>query len=203
MFEQMLNSVIQAYGLPGLFVIMIIQTVVAPISSEAVIAFAAAIGISILNVTLFGGLGLIAGAVIAFYISRFGGRPIAKRLIGEEHLDDIDKWVNKRGWKAILVTRLIPIIPFDLISYGSGLTSIQFRKYFIPTLIGAFPRTFILAVAGASVRELFKAVGVGIDAVFILGILGIIGLIILERAGVTDFFERFVMRKIREDLKRK
>lgn len=198
----MLNSIIQTYGLTGLFAVMIAQTIIVPIPSEAVIAFSAAIGISVLNVTLIGGLGLIAGSVLAFYIARWGGRPIVKKLLGEEWMDDIDKWINKRGWKAIIITRLVPVVPFDLISYGSGLTSIDFKKYFIPTLIGAFPRTFILAVAGASVREIFKTVGFGIDLLFILGILGIFGLIVLERLGYTNFIEKFFMKWIREDLEK-
>jgi uncharacterized membrane protein YdjX (TVP38/TMEM64 family) len=193
---------VQTYGLPGLFAVMIIQTIIVPIPSEAVIAFAAAIGISILNVTLVGGVGLLVGSVLAFYISRIGGRPIVKKLIGDISMDDIDRWINKRGWKAILITRLVPIVPFDLISYGSGLTSIDFKKYFIPTLIGAFPRTFILAVAGAGVRAAFKFVGLGVDLVFVLGCLGIFVLIVLEKLGYTEIFEKVFMKRIREDLQK-
>ena len=82
------------------------------------------------------------------------------------------------------------------------LYSIDFRKYFIPTVIGAFPRTFILAIAGAGVREIFSKIGLGVDILFVLGVVGIFVLIVLEKLGYTDFFERFLMKRIREDLKK-
>ena len=65
-FEAMLNSMIAAYGQIGLLIVMIIQTIIAPIPSEALLIFSGAIGIKIIDIVIFGGLGTIIGSIIAF-----------------------------------------------------------------------------------------------------------------------------------------
>ena len=152
MLEAFLESAIQSHGSMGLMFVMIIQTIIAPIPSEAMLMFAGAIGIKLFDIVIFGGLGLIIGSVIAFYIARMGGKPIIVKLIGEKWINRVDKWVEKNGVKAIIFTRLIPIIPFDLISYMSGITSLDFKYYLLATIIGSFPRTLILAVIGVTAK---------------------------------------------------
>jgi len=175
---------------------MVIQTIIAPIPSEGVIIFASAIGINILTVTIFGGIGLIIGGVIAFFIARYGGRPIVEKLIGDEWVENLDEWVDENGMKAILVTRLIPIIPFDLISYVTGVTSLKFKDYMIATVIGAFPRCFMLALIGTAGGGFLKWIGLGIEIIIVLGTIGIIVLIILDRLGYIGGFKRFLLEKL-------
>lgn len=196
MLEQILDSIIQAYGPFGLLIVMIIQTIIAPIPSEAMIMFAGSIGIDVLTVVVFAGLGSIIGAVIAFYIARWGGKPVVKKLLGEDWIENVDKWVNENGAKAILVTRLIPIIPFDLISYISGVTSLGFRKYFLATVVGAFPRVLMLALLGNTAGKALKFIGVGLELTIIFGTIGFIVLIFLDRKGYLGRIKRVVMKKV-------
>ncbi len=187
---------IQSYGSWGLLVVMIIQTIIAPIPSEALLMFSGMIGIDLLKIVLFGGSGLIIGSIIAFYISRLGGKPIITKLIGEKWIGRVDRWVERNGAKAIFFTRLIPIIPFDLISYMSGITKLEFKYYLLATVLGAFPRSFILAVIGVSMGEVFNTVGISLGMTFTIGIIGFIFLAYVERKGHLDFLEKFVITKI-------
>ena len=187
---------IQSYGSWGLLVVMIIQTIIAPIPSEALLMFSGMIGIDLLEIVLFGGSGLIIGSIIAFYISRLGGKPIITKLIGEKWIGRVDRWVERNGAKAIFFTRLIPIIPFDLISYMSGITKLEFKYYLLATVLGAFPRSFILAVIGVSMGEVFNTIGISLGMTFTIGIIGFIFLAYLERKGHLDFLEKFVITKI-------
>lgn len=187
---------IQSYGSWGLLVVMIIQTIIAPIPSEALLMFSGMIGIDLLKIVLFGGSGLIIGSIIAFYISRLGGKPIITKLIGEKWIGRVDRWVERNGAKAIFFTRLIPIIPFDLISYMSGITKLEFKYYLLATVLGAFPRSFILAVIGISMGEVFNTIGISLEMTFTIGIIGFIFLAYLERKGHLDFLEKFVITKI-------
>lgn len=189
LFETALMVLIGTYGKLGLTAFMIIQTIIAIIPSEAVLMFAGAIGMDAFDVLMFGGLGLIIGAVIAFFIARHGGRPVVVRLVGEKWLNTVDAWVSRNGAKAIIVTRLIPIIPFDLISYVSGVTSMSFRSYFIATVIGAIPRCLFLAYAGNIAGGFLVSLGTGIEIVFVLGILGFVALVYLERKGYIDILK--------------
>lgn len=196
LLETALIALIETYGNIGLAAVMIVQTIIAPIPSEALLMFAGAIGMDIFDVLIFGGSGLVIGSVIAFFIARRGGRSVVVKIIGERWTDSVDAWVSKNGTKAILFTRLIPVIPFDLISYVSGVTSIRFRDYFVATVIGAIPRTIFLAYAGSLVGGLLVSLGAGIEIVFIIGIVGLTGILYLEKKGYIGNLENTIIGRV-------
>jgi len=187
---------IQSYGQLGLLIVMIIQTIIAPIPSEALIVFSGAIGIKIIDIVIFGGLGTIIGAILAFYIARIGGKPVITKLIGDKWINRIDGWVERKGTKAILFTRIVPIIPFDLISYMSGITKLKFRNYLFATVIGAFPRCLILALIGFSAKEVLSFIGVGLELTLMIGVIGFIILAYLDKKGYIDILSSSIIRKI-------
>ena len=196
MLEAYLQSMIQSYGPLGLIFVMIFQTIVAFIPSEAVLMFAGAIGIKLFDIVIFGGIGLIIGAIIAFYIAKIGGKPIIAKLIGEKWINRVDKWVEKNGVKAILLSRLIPVIPFDLISYISGVTSLDFKYYLLATIIGSFPRALMLAAVGVSAKTILNVIGVGLELTIVLGVIGFIILTYLDRKGYLSSFANKIIEKV-------
>jgi len=196
MLEQILTPIIQVYGSLGLLVVMIIQTIIAPIPSEAMIVFAAAIGIGLWKVVVFGGIGTLIGAIIAFWIARKGGRPIVTKLLGDEWVENLDEWVNEHGKLGIFITRLIPVIPFDLISYITGVTSLSFKDYLIATVFGVFPRMLILALIGSTAGAVLKWIGIGLEITIVLGTVGFIVLIWLDRKGYISGVKKFIFKKL-------
>ena len=195
-FETMLNSMIQAYGQIGLLVVMIVQTIIAPIPSEALLIFSGAIGIKIIDIVIFGGLGTIIGSIIAFYIAKIGGKPIITKLIGSKWIGRVDNWVERNGTKAILFTRLIPIIPFDLISYMAGITKLRFRNYLFATVVGAFPRVLMLALIGFYAKGLLSFLGIGLEITLTIGIIGFIVLAYLDNKGYVDLLSSSIVKKV-------
>jgi uncharacterized membrane protein YdjX (TVP38/TMEM64 family) len=196
MLEEFLTPIIQGYGPWGLLVVMIIQTIIAPIPSEAMIVFASAIGIGLWRVVVFGGIGTLIGAVLAFWIARKGGRPIVLKLLGNEWVENLDEWVAEHGKMGIFVTRLIPVVPFDLISYITGVTSLSFRDYLIATVLGVFPRMFILSVIGSTAGAFLTWIGIGLEITILLGTVGFIVLILMDRKGYLGGFKKFIFRKL-------
>ncbi|MDI6825680.1 MAG: VTT domain-containing protein [Candidatus Aenigmarchaeota archaeon] len=196
MIEGFLNSFIRSYGSLGLLVVMIIQTIIAPISSEVLLMFSGALGMRVLDIVIFGSLGMIIGSVIAFYIARVGGKPIITKLVRKKWIDALDGWIERNGMWAILLTRLIPVMPFDLISYTSGITGLKFKNYFLATVIGAFPRTFLLAIVGGTAKAMLSSVGIGIELIFYVGIFGLLVLAYLDKKRHLDFIEDRVIGRI-------
>lgn len=194
-FETALIAMVQSYGRIGLTLVMIAQTLIAPIPSEALLAFAGAV-MGLYDVVIFGGLGLIIGSIIAFYIARRGGRPIVVKIIGEKWTRIMDDWVSRNGTKAILFTRVVPIIPFDLVSYVSGITPIKFQNYLVATVIGAIPRTLFLAYLGSMLGSVFVSFGGTIEIVFVIGIVGFIALAYLDRKGYIGQLEKTIIGKL-------
>jgi uncharacterized membrane protein YdjX (TVP38/TMEM64 family) len=196
MLEELLIPIIQMYGSWGLLGVMIIQTIIAPIPSEAMIVFAGAIGIRLLDIVIFGGIGTIIGAIMAFWIARKGGRPIVKKLVGDDWIENLDEWVIEHGKTGIFITRLIPIIPFDLISYITGVTSLSFRDYMIATVLGAFPRMLILGSLGSFAGSVLTWIGVGLEITIGLGTIAFIVLMWMDRRGYISGFKKFIFEKL-------
>jgi uncharacterized membrane protein YdjX (TVP38/TMEM64 family) len=137
----------QAGGLPLLFGMMIIQALAIPIPSELVLiagglAFAFPFG------WLVGALGSLVAALVGFYVARKGGRSLAIKLVGEKGIAFADNWFNRWGAWAILLGRFAPFIPFDAISYSAGLTTMNVKKFMVPTVIGTLPRTLFYTSLG-------------------------------------------------------
>jgi len=127
--------------------IMGIQGLIVPLPSELVLLATGMIWGWFLG-GLMGIIGSMAAAVLCYYVSRRGGRPLAEKFVGEKAINIADDFIRKHGMKAIIITRFIPFIPFDVISYTSGLVDIDVKKYLIGTLIGSIFRAFFYATLG-------------------------------------------------------
>lgn len=93
-------------------------------------------------------IGATLGACAAFVVGRWLGRDAVERMAGA-HLARLDALVTRYGFAAILLVRLIPLIPFTVINYAAGLTSIAFRSYALATAVGIIPGTLAYVALGA------------------------------------------------------
>ncbi|MHA2368620.1 MAG: TVP38/TMEM64 family protein [Candidatus Hodarchaeales archaeon] len=162
---EFLKDLIQTIGPIGLFFAMIIQALLAPIPSELILSFAGAafaeeygVELGLFLAIVFGSLGSIAGAIVAFWIAQHGGRPIVEKMVDEDALQFADKLLEKYGAWAILIGRLTPFIPFDAVSYGAGLSKgISFRAFIVPTIVGVIPRAIFYCSLGIIIDEGLKS----------------------------------------------
>ena len=93
--------------------------------------------------------GALLAAVAAFGLSRTLGRSAATRLAGAR-LDRVDELLARRGFAAVLTGRLLPLVPFVVLSYAAGLTAIRWRHYVAATALGLLPSTVVQVGIGAS-----------------------------------------------------
>ena len=139
-------------GFWGIFlfiVIMAIQGLIIPIPSE-ILLLATGLAWGLIGGGIMGIIGSMAAALLCFYLSKKGGRPLVKKFVGEKAINLADNFIHKYGMGAIILTRLLPLIPFDPISYTSGLVNIDTKKYIIGTLIGSIPRAFFYSWLGST-----------------------------------------------------
>ncbi len=108
----------------------------------------------------------VAGATIAFILSRSVARDwIANKIEKYPRFAAIDRAVGKRSFKMVLLLRLQPLnLPFDVLNYGLGLTSVRLRDYVIASWIGMLPATILYVYAGSVVRDLASLVHGGFSA---------------------------------------
>jgi uncharacterized membrane protein YdjX (TVP38/TMEM64 family) len=103
-------------------------------------------------------IGSTIGACAAFLTGRFLARNwVAGRVARNRKFTAIDNAVGKKGFKIVLLTRISPVFPFNVLNYAFGLTKVDFWKYALATWIGMTPGTFLFVYFGAAAGTLAKA----------------------------------------------
>lgn len=90
------------------------------------------------------------GAACSFILARsFLRGTIEKKISGNETFATIDKAIAEQGWKIVLLIRLSPMFPYNLLNYALGLTRVRFIHYVLASWIGMFPGTFMYVYLGS------------------------------------------------------
>jgi uncharacterized membrane protein YdjX (TVP38/TMEM64 family) len=98
-------------------------------------------------------VGANLGAIAAFLVGRYAARGMVEGLVEKNPaLQKIDEGVKRQGWRMLMVTRLVPIFPFNIQNYVYGLTDIPLRTYVLVTLPCMLPATIAYNFAAGSVR---------------------------------------------------
>lgn len=147
-----------------LMLLMILAVVVGPIPTLPISA-AAGLVYGMYTGTAIAVVGALAGSLIAFYLARILGRDAVQKKL--EHNPMFSARGSQRFlFVAVLLTRLIPLFSFALVSYAAGVTAIHLWRYALATTVGMLPMTFVFAGLGQSF-ELNPMLTV-IAAIFIL-----------------------------------
>jgi len=110
-------------------------------------------GVWIGTVTVWIGANL--GAVAAFLVGRTIARSWVERKIAQNpKFAAIDEAVGREGFKIILLLRLSPVFPFNLLNYGLGLTKVSLSSYVLASMIGMIPGALMYVYIGSAARSL-------------------------------------------------
>ncbi|MFQ5912055.1 MAG: TVP38/TMEM64 family protein [Nitrospinota bacterium] len=131
-------------------------------------------------------VGSVIGASAAFLLGRTLARDwIEARVISNSRFRAIDRAVGKNGFKIVLLTRLSPVFPFNLLNYAFGITKVSFRDYVLASWIGMLPGTVMYVYLGSAAKSLTDLAagdisgGMGQQALFGVGLAATVLLTIL------------------------
>ncbi|MCB2187588.1 MAG: TVP38/TMEM64 family protein [Deltaproteobacteria bacterium] len=97
-------------------------------------------------------VGANLGANLAFLAARYAVRPLMESWAGKNPLfRRIDEGVARHGWRMVMVTRLVPLFPFNLQNYAYGLTRLSLPTYALVSLVCMLPGTLAYCFAGGAV----------------------------------------------------
>lgn len=154
--EQYLLTLIEDFGYFGMFLGMVLEAVIIIIPSEFILATGGILAgqkiFSFWGAFFVGLLGSVFCAVIIYAMGYYGGRGFVRKygkffFMKEEDLDKTDTWFEKYGLIAACIGRNVPIIR-TLISLPIGITRLSFKKFFLYTLLGSIPWTFVFVYFG-------------------------------------------------------
>ena len=167
------TSWIADYGLYAIFVLSLVDAVL-PAASELVMVYGGALAAGAFSsdrVSLFGDriestwaaffavavagtVGYVLGSIGGWAIGLYGGRPYLERHgrwlhITPEKLDKAERWFDRWGSHAVLLSRCLPVIR-SFISIPAGIAEMRLGRYTALTILGTIPWYFGLAAVGVA-----------------------------------------------------
>jgi uncharacterized membrane protein YdjX (TVP38/TMEM64 family) len=143
----------------------------------------------------------VLGATLAFVIARYFARDWVHRKL-EQHptFGAIDRAIGKKGFRVILLLRLQPLLPFNLLNYALGLTGVSLRDYVIASFIGMFPATVLYVYLGSIVQNLTELLHGHLPASGLRNVLFWIGL--AATIVLVWYIGRIARKALKEELER-
>lgn len=103
--------------------------------------------------TVYSSVGATIGATAAFLVGRYAARGMVEGLIQKNKaLRKIDDGVEQQGWRMLMITRLVPVFPFNAQNYVYGLTKISLPTYVIVSFICMLPGCTAFNFMAGSIR---------------------------------------------------
>lgn len=166
--------------------VYIIQTALS-LPGAAVLSLAAGAVFGAVMGTVYVNIGATVGAIFAFLVARYMFHDALQNKFGPR-LDKINRELEKAGLNYLIFLRLVPVFPFFLINLGAGLTTMPLRTFFLGTMVGIIPGSFVFCNAGASLATIESISEVASRRV--LGALALLGLFAL----VPVIYEKVVRK---------
>jgi uncharacterized membrane protein YdjX (TVP38/TMEM64 family) len=144
----------------------------------------------------------LIGATLAFLIGRYLSRNwVASQIDQHPKLQAIDLAVAREGWKIVLLTRLCPVFPFNLLNYVFGVTQVSLKDYILGSF-GIIPGTvmyvYIGSLAGNLAMPNMSTAPMNPEAQVYQKIMQLIGLI--ATVGVTIYITRVAQKALHQSM---
>jgi len=155
------TEVIRVGGYPVVMGLMALESMIAPIPSEAVMPFAGFLAwegvMSMPLIALWSTIGSIIGSLASYWMGLYGGRPLVLKigkyfLLNVHHLDATERYFNRYGGITVFICRFIPVVR-HFISIPAGMGRMPMGQFLILTTIGACIWNTFLAWLGFKLKE--------------------------------------------------
>jgi uncharacterized membrane protein YdjX (TVP38/TMEM64 family) len=165
----------------------------------SILTLAAGAVFGLLRGTVYAFAGATAGASLAFLVARHFARGLVERRVeADARFRAIDAAVGRQGFKIVLLLRLSPIFPFNLLNYSLGLTRVRYLDYLLAS-VGMLPGTLLYVYYGRVAGELAAVAGGGAiergPAYWALLAIGLIATVV-----VTTLVTRIARRALRQEV---
>lgn len=151
--QELLRNVLQRVDnlgaiAPIAFILIYIIATVAFLPGS-ILTLGAGVVFGIVQGSIYVFIGATIGATLAFLVGRYLARGwISNKIAGNQKFSAIDRAVGQEGFKIVLLTRLSPIFPFNLLNYALGVTGVSLKDYVLAS-VGMIPGTIMYVYIGS------------------------------------------------------
>ncbi len=143
------NTLLMILGFIGVYIVVVALS----LPGATILTLCAGAIFGSVSGTLVVNVGATLGATLAFLAARFLLRDWVEKKFGEK-LQPFNEGFSKNAINYILFLRLVPLFPFFLVNLLSGLTKVKLPIYFLGTMIGILPGSFVYANAGSNLAQI-------------------------------------------------
>lgn len=149
-----IKNYVESFGIYAPIIYIVLFTLV-PLTlfPDSILAIASGMIFGLTGGFIYTMIGALCGATVAFYLARVLGREVLKKIIGEK-LRGIEAKIENNGFLVVFLLRLIPLFPFDIISYSAGLSKVKYKDFIVATAIGTIPGIFVFTNIGDKSLEI-------------------------------------------------
>ncbi|MEW6221034.1 MAG: VTT domain-containing protein [Thermodesulfobacteriota bacterium] len=130
---------------------LLMADLVLPIPATGVMAALGAV-YGIWGGTLAAAAGSLASGAAGYALARLGGGPLTRRLAAPEELDEVRGWLDRWGWLAIILSRLLPVLP-EAMAVLAGMAGMRPGRFLVALAAGCLPTAFLFATLGHASRQ--------------------------------------------------
>ena len=148
----------------------------------------------------------LTGAAAAFLVGRFLARDwVTQRIADFPSFRALDKATRNEGFIIVLLSRLSPLFPFNLLNYAFGLTAVRFRDYALASWIGMAPAIVLYVYIGSATKSLADLTGDGIESgvrgttLFVVGLIATLLLTVFVTRIATKILGRHLQHEAVEN----
>jgi membrane protein DedA with SNARE-associated domain len=174
--RDLVTAIYEAMGYLGVALWVAIESVIIPIPSEIILPFAGFLAAdaaslepltgspwSVPILVVFATLGSLAGALVAYGIGYWGGRPLLVRWgrflrFTESDLVRTEAFFERWGSWASFLGRMVPVVR-SLVSFGAGIGRMPLGPFVLFTILGSAPWNLALILAGYLLGENWEVIG--------------------------------------------
>jgi uncharacterized membrane protein YdjX (TVP38/TMEM64 family) len=143
--------------------------------------------------------GSVLGAIAAFLLGRFVTRNwVAERIARSPRLRALDTVTRRDGFTIVLLARLSPLFPYNVLNYALGVTAVRLRDYILGSWIGMLPAIVLYVYIGSLTKNFATLASGGLVAAWPGRALLIAGL--LATVVLTALIARRATRELRARL---
>jgi uncharacterized membrane protein YdjX (TVP38/TMEM64 family) len=119
-------------------------------------------------------VGWLLNGVICWAIGRSVARPLLDRWFGERRFERVERSIERGGATLLIAMRMIPILPFSIVSYAAGAARVPLGRFVWTTAVGYLPITALSVYFGTRLEDISitdpLVIGSGLALLALLGI---------------------------------
>ena len=166
---------VDSYGVFSPIIYIILFTFV-PLTffPDSILAIAGGMCFGMVSGFIYTMIGALFGGILSFFLAKTLGHKVFNKFIKKD-LSNLENAIKNKGFALVFVLRLIPLFPFDVISYAAGFSGVKFKDFVLATILGIIPGIFVFVNIGDKASEIGSSS-------FYMSIALLVGLIVMSYA---------------------